>query len=111
MSEYLETKLQIFQIDIEARITDLISNMILVMLLLGTLTISAFFVLLFLATSINFWTGHPVAGYGFVASLCLFLLFILSRKKVQDYITSKVKEKIILTIKKKQDGNQDTRGL
>ena len=98
--DYIDTKLQIYQLTIEEKMVDFVTILFYVIILFGLFLVTFCFILLFLAKIINYAANNQFLGYGIVASLCLFLLWLLAQSKTREQITIKIKKQILLNIKK-----------
>ena len=104
LKEYVDTKLQFYQLTLEEKMFDFVTLLLYIFLLGGLLFVTLSFILLFLAKIINVLTNNQFAGYGIVASLCLILLWLLGRKESRIKITGEIKKLIISNIKSNSDG-------
>jgi uncharacterized membrane protein YqjE len=109
--EYVDTKLQLFQIDIEERISDFLSNLVYLILVAVVLLFGLFFLLFFIAKIINDLTQSHYLGYGIMSILFILLFFILNKEESQLVISEKIKKRIILKSKQQKDGNQESRSI
>ena len=100
LKEYIDTKLQLYQLTIEEKMVNFASILLFIFLIGGLLFVCLVFVLLLLSQIINSITNNPYAGYGIVVSLCLFLLYLLSRKKSITSITERLKKILLSNINK-----------
>lgn len=105
--EYLDTRLKLFQISVEEKVSGLAANMLYGVLLIGVAFTGFILLLILIAKLFNHLTGSPFIGYVFVIALCVCLLWVLVKPSSQQYITSFLEKKIISTIKN-QHGNENT---
>jgi len=108
LAEYVDTKLQIYQIGIEERISDFLSNLVYLILIVVVLLFGLFFLLFFIAKVINDLTQSHYIGYGIMSLIFILFFALLNREKSQLAITEQIKKRIVLKSKKQKDGNQDT---
>jgi hypothetical protein len=111
LAEYVDTKLQIFQIDIEERISDFLSNLVYLILIAVVLLFGLFFLLLFIARIINEITESHYIGYGIMSLIFILLFLLLNKEESQIKITEQIKKRIVLKSKKEKNGNQNTRSI
>lgn len=98
--DYVDAKLQLYQFTIEEKMVGFVTLFLYIFLLGGLLFLTLSFILLFIAKIINYVTNNQFLGYGIVASLCLFLLWLLVQTKSREQITEKIKNQILSNIKK-----------
>jgi len=108
ISDYINTQLKLYQLGIEDRVYEIFSNMLYFFLLMGIAFIGFGIVIVLLIQVINSKTGNPFIGYISMASVCLVLVLLLTRDKARLSITDSIKNKIISSIKTKQDGDQES---
>ena len=111
LAEYVDTKLRIYQIDIEERISDFLSNLVYLIFIAVVLLFGLFFLLFFLAKVINDLSQSQYIGYGVMSLFFISLLLLLNREESQLKITEQIKKRIILKSKQQKDGNQDSRSI
>lgn len=111
LAEYVDTKLRIYQIDIEERISDFLSNLVYLILIAVVLLFGLFFLLLFVARIINELTQNHYIGYGIMSAIFILLFLILNKEKSQTTITELIKKRIVLKSKTNNDGNQESRSI
>lgn len=111
LAEYVDTKLRIYQIDIEERISDFLSNLVYMILIAVVLLFGLFFLLFFIARIINELTESHYIGYGAMSLIFILLFLLLNKEKSQTRITEQIKKRIILKSKQQKDGNQESRSI
>ena len=98
--EYLDTKIQLFQLTIEEKMVNFGALLFYIFLVAGVAFITFTMILIFVAKIICSLTNNQYLGYGIVATLCLILLWLLSLPKNRNQITNRIKDQILLNIKK-----------
>jgi hypothetical protein len=108
ISDYIDTKLKLYQLGIEERVYEIFSNMLYLFLLMG-ITLTGFGVLIALLIQIiNSKTGNPFLGYLTMSGVCFVLILLLTREKARQLVTDSIKNKIISTIKTEQNGDEES---
>lgn len=107
LSEYVETRLKLYQLSLEERVVDMVSNAVLFIVLLVIAGLAAIFTLIFLAKLINYFVGYDFIGYGIIALICNFTCVFFMQKRRREHIVDKIKESVGEHIKSKKDGGKD----
>jgi hypothetical protein len=107
LSEYVDVRLKLYQVQVEDRAIQMISSLSLLALILCSSALALLFVLIFLAKLINYFVFYEFIGYGIVALICIFMSVLLVRKKSQQRILGKIQQRIRDNIKSKSDDSKD----
>lgn len=107
LTEYVETRLKLYQVSLEEKIVEMVSNAVLFIIILGIVGLALIFTLIFLATLINHFVGYGFVGYGIIALICNFMFVFFTRKGRREYFVNRIKELVGENIKSKKDGGKD----
>lgn len=108
VTEYIDVKLRLYQINIEEKAIDVISVLSFFVIIAGAGFVALLFVLLFIAKLIGFFIGFEFWGYGIVALICIFMLSILIRKSNKDFLITRIKNLIAQNIKDKNSKDHES---
>jgi amino acid permease len=111
LSEYIDTKLQLYQLNLEQKAVKLVATLIISGIQVVIFAICLLFFLLLLAKTINFFSESQFIGYGFVVLICIFMSMLLMSDKVQHRLNTRLKEIISKNFTKTEDGNEDSQTL
>ena len=109
--QYIDTRIKLYQISLEERAVELMSNLALLVVIIGVFIFSLTFFLLFIAKLINHFVGYEFVGYGIIVLICIFMSLLLVNKKGQQYIIGKIRKQITENLNKRNNGNKNNEGV